>query len=60
MVTRVLLKYQPDEQEAVELIQQQAQVFGEEGLHDRPDMCRKGRRCAPSDFTRPKLPEPRF
>lgn len=37
MVTRVKRKYKspPDEQEdAVELIQQQAQVFGEEGLRD--------------------------
>jgi hypothetical protein len=37
MVTRVLLKYQPDEQEAVEPIQRQAQVFAEEGLRE-PDL----------------------
>ena len=42
MVTRVLLKYQPDEHELVELIQRQAQVFGEEGRHE-PDLCKKGR-----------------
>ena len=47
MVTRVLLKYRPDEHELVELIQRQAQVFGEEGRHE-PDLCKKGR-CTPSD-----------
>lgn len=61
MVTRVLLKYQPDEQEAVELIQRQAQVFGEEGLSE-PDLTCAGRGGVvplPTPHI-PTLPEPLF
>lgn len=55
-------KYPPDEQEAaMELIQQQTQVFGEEGLRE-PDLTCTGRgSVAPLPTPRlPKLPEPRF
>lgn len=59
MVTRVLPKYQPDEHEPVELIQRQAQVFGEEGLRE-PDLTCAGRGgVVPLPTPRlPTLPQP--
>ena len=60
MVTRVLLKYQPDEHEPVELIQRQTQVFGEEELRE-PDLTCAGRGVAPLPIPRlPTLPKPLF
>lgn len=59
MVTRVLLKYQPDEHEPVELIQRQTQVFGEEELRE-PDLTCAGRGgVVPLPTPRlPTLPQP--